>query len=69
MLLSRLADISTACCDFSARALENNDGFSNVLTVPNGVDLANLPARGTLNEQVKYGSRCDSIQIAPMLPA
>lgn len=50
-LLSRLADMSTACCDFSARALETNDGFRHVITVPNGVDLTHLPARGTNAEQ------------------
>jgi glycosyltransferase involved in cell wall biosynthesis len=45
--LLKFADITTACCDFSTRALQNNEGFPNAFTLRNGVDLAELPDRGS----------------------
>jgi glycosyltransferase involved in cell wall biosynthesis len=45
VVLSRLADRSTACCAFSARALEQNDGFRNVEVLYNGIDASDHPAR------------------------
>jgi glycosyltransferase involved in cell wall biosynthesis len=41
-ILSRLSFDRTACCDFSARATELNDGFHHVKTIANGVDLENI---------------------------
>lgn len=45
LVLSRLANQSTACCAFSARALEQNDGFRNVEVLYNGIDASDHPAR------------------------
>ena len=47
LVLQRYADISTACCDFSANALRKIEGFPKAITLPNGVDLRSLPKRGT----------------------
>ena len=46
LLLSRYADITTACCDFSTRALQRIEGFPDAFTLCNGVDLQDLPPRG-----------------------
>ncbi|MDA7878536.1 glycosyltransferase [bacterium] len=46
LVLQHYADISTACCDFSARALREIEGFPKAITLPNGVDLRGLPERG-----------------------
>ncbi|MDA7915249.1 glycosyltransferase [bacterium] len=46
LVLQRYADISTACCDFSAKALREIEGFPKAITLPNGVDLRGLPKRG-----------------------
>ncbi|MEO1529726.1 MAG: glycosyltransferase [Planctomycetota bacterium] len=51
LLLQRYADITTACCDFSTEALKNIEGFPKAFTLPNGVDLRELPARGGQAEQ------------------
>jgi L-malate glycosyltransferase len=51
LFLQRYADVSTACCDFSARAVEANDGFTKVVTLRNGVDINLLPARGSQESQ------------------
>ncbi|MFM8327234.1 MAG: glycosyltransferase, partial [Pirellulaceae bacterium] len=45
LFLSRLADHSTACCAFSARALEQNDGFRHVEVLYNGIDSSAHPER------------------------
>jgi glycosyltransferase involved in cell wall biosynthesis len=45
LFLSRLASHSTACCGFSAKALEKNDGFSNVEVLYNGIDATAHPER------------------------
>ncbi|PAY16616.1 hypothetical protein CKO51_25930 [Rhodopirellula sp. SM50] len=45
-LLNRYADITTACCDFSTKALREIEGFPDAFTLANGVDLAELPPRG-----------------------
>ena len=50
LLLQRYADVSTACCDFSAKALREIEGFPKATTLHNGVDLRNLPKRGTQEE-------------------
>jgi len=47
LVLQRYADVSTACCDFSAKALRQIEGFPKAITLPNGVDIRNLPQRGT----------------------
>jgi L-malate glycosyltransferase len=49
--LQRYADVSTACCDFSARAVEANEGFNQVVTLRNGVDINLLPPRGSQESQ------------------
>ncbi|MDB4477479.1 glycosyltransferase [Rhodopirellula sp.] len=46
LVLQHYADISTACCDFSAKALREIEGFPKAITLPNGVDLRGLPERG-----------------------
>lgn len=51
LLLSRLVDQSTACCEFSAKAVREIDGFGHCDVLPNGVPLENLPARGDSLEQ------------------
>ena len=44
LVLQRYADISTACCDFSAKALREIEGFPKAITLPNGVDLRGFMA-------------------------
>jgi glycosyltransferase involved in cell wall biosynthesis len=46
LLFDRLADRITAVCDFSARSLARNDGFSagRIEVVPNGIDLERYDA-------------------------
>ena len=51
LLLRRLAAGSTACCDFSTEAVRQIEGFPQTVTLRNGVDLTNLPARGTSEQQ------------------
>lgn len=51
VLLSRLADHSTACCAFSARALEQKDGFRGVEVLYNGIDAQMHPARKSAEER------------------
>lgn len=51
IFLSRLANHSTACCAFSARALETNDGFSNVEVLYNGIDASLHPVRKSAKER------------------
>jgi glycosyltransferase involved in cell wall biosynthesis len=46
LLLNRYADLSTACCDFSTRALREIEGFPDAFTLHNGVDITELPPRG-----------------------
>ena len=53
LILSRFADASTACCDFSAEAVREIEGFKSTFTLPNGVDLSELPSRGDQHEQTK----------------
>jgi glycosyltransferase involved in cell wall biosynthesis len=55
--LTRYADHSTACCRFSAQALEQNDGFRNVEVLYNGIDLANHPARKSDSERADLRAR------------
>ena len=47
LFLSKLANHSTACCAFSARALERNDGFSKVEVLYNGIDTSLHTPRGS----------------------
>lgn len=56
-LLQHYADVSTACCNFSARAVQSNEGFNKVITLPNGVDLEQLPPRGDVETQKALRSR------------
>lgn len=51
LFLSRYADVATACCDFSTEAVRRIEGFPRAFTLPNGVDLHQLPARGSAAEQ------------------
>ena len=46
-VLTRFVNHSTACCRFSAEALESKDGFRDVEVVYNGIDLASHPGRTT----------------------
>ena len=48
--LRRFADVTTACCDFSTRALHENEGFPSAFTLRNGVDVSELPDRGTASD-------------------
>lgn len=57
LILSRLCYARNACCDFSARATEMNDGFHHVETVANGVDLATLTPPGTVEEKEQLRGR------------
>jgi L-malate glycosyltransferase len=57
LLLNRYAEIATACCDFSAEAVRSVEGFPKTFTLPNGVDLAELPPRGTPQEQTDLRGR------------
>jgi glycosyltransferase involved in cell wall biosynthesis len=56
-LLSRLCFARNACCDFSARATEINDGFHRVDTIANGVDLTALTPLGTAREREQLRGR------------
>ena len=40
LVLSRFVNHSTACCKFSANALEKNDGFPRVEVLYNGIDVS-----------------------------
>ena len=51
LVLQRYANITTACCDFSTRALQRIEGFPAAVTLPNGVDLSRLPPRGDAEAQ------------------
>lgn len=51
LVLSRLADHNTACCAFSAKALEDKDGFRNVEVLYNGIDASAHPARKPFQER------------------
>ena len=57
LILQRYADVSTACCDFSAKALREIEGFPKASTLPNGVDLRSLPKRGNENETARLRER------------
>ncbi len=57
LLLSRYADVATACCDFSTEAVRRIEGFQKTFTLPNGVDLAELPPRGNTQQQAELRSR------------
>ncbi|MFN6129404.1 MAG: glycosyltransferase [Planctomycetota bacterium] len=57
IILCRQSYANTACCEFSARATEVNDGFPKVECIPNGVDLARFPKRGTDIEQAAMRDR------------
>lgn len=53
--LTRYADYTTACCRFSAEALERLDGFRHVEVLYNGIQLDRHPSR--LNEVDRQGLR------------
>ena len=57
LFLSRLANHSTACCAFSARALEQNDGFRNVEVLYNGIDTSDHPARKSDSQRMELRNR------------
>ena len=46
LVLSRAADVTTACCDFSTHALRRVEGFAAAETLPNGIDIEAQPPRG-----------------------
>jgi glycosyltransferase involved in cell wall biosynthesis len=54
-VLSRYADHVTACCRFSAEAMERLDGFRNVEVLYNGIQLDRHPSR--LNAADRQGLR------------
>jgi glycosyltransferase involved in cell wall biosynthesis len=54
-VLSRYADHVTACCRFSAEAMERLDGFRNVEVLYNGIQLDSHPSR--LNAVDRQGLR------------
>jgi glycosyltransferase involved in cell wall biosynthesis len=54
-VLSRYADHVTACCRFSAEAMERLDGFRNVEVLYNGIQLDRHPSR--LNAVDRQGLR------------
>lgn len=56
-LLSRFANHSTACCKFSAIALEKLDGFKNVEVVYNGIDIQHHPLRCTGTERLSLRAK------------
>lgn len=51
IVLQRMADATTACCDFSTKALREIEGFPHAKTLANGVDLTRLPQRGEPADQ------------------
>jgi len=55
--LTRYADHSTACCRFSAEALERNDGFRNVEVLYNGIDITHHPERKSESERAELRAR------------
>jgi glycosyltransferase involved in cell wall biosynthesis len=57
LLLSKLAAHSTACCAFSARALEQNDGFRRVEVLYNGIDSSLHPQRKTPEQRRELRER------------
>ncbi|TWU21226.1 putative glycosyltransferase EpsD [Novipirellula galeiformis] len=57
LLLQRYADAATACCDFSTEALRRIEGFPAAVTLPNGVDLSQLPPRGNEEAQSELRRR------------
>lgn len=57
LVLSRLADHSTACCAFSAKALEDKDGFRNVEVLYNGIDASAHPSRKSFQERQAIRNR------------
>lgn len=57
LLLSNLAAHSTACCAFSARALERNDGFRKVEVLYNGIDSSLHPQRKSLEQRRELRER------------
>jgi len=67
-VLTRACDHATACCRFSAQSLEVNDGFSNVETLYNGVDIQQMAPRGTDQEvadrRQHLGLRQDRLYVA-----
>ncbi|QDS88354.1 Putative glycosyltransferase EpsD [Rosistilla ulvae] len=57
LLLQRYADRTTACCEFSTRALQQIEGFPAAFTLANGVDLEQLPPRGDAATQADLRRR------------
>jgi glycosyltransferase involved in cell wall biosynthesis len=57
LFLSRLASHSTACCGFSAKALEKNDGFSNVEVLYNGIDATTHPERKSSGQRAELRAK------------
>ena len=47
LYLQRFSDVTTACCDFSTLALQENDGFATAFTLRNGVDIQTFATRGS----------------------
>lgn len=49
-ILQKQADITTACCDFSTKALQKIEGFPRATTLRNGVDLRAIHEKGNSKE-------------------
>ncbi|WP_149500019.1 glycosyltransferase [Roseiconus lacunae] len=64
-LLQRYADITTACCDFSTKALQTIEGFPKAFTLNNGVDVSDLVPRGDESDQSRLRERLGLDQDRP----
>lgn len=64
-LLQRYADITTACCDFSTKALQTIEGFPKAFTLNNGVDVSDLVPRGDAAERAALRDRLGLDQDRP----
>ncbi len=66
--LQKYADHTTACCDFSTEALRMKDGFSNAVTLQNGIELNDFLPRGTPTDvqrrRKQLGLECDGLYAA-----
>ena len=62
-ILQKQAAMSTACCDFSTKALREREGFQHAFTLRNGVDLRDYQSKGdqteTVARRIQLGMRPD----------
>lgn len=66
--LQRHASYTTACCDFSTRALQKKDGFPKAVTLQNGIELNDFSPRGTAEDvqrrRHELGLESDGLYVA-----